>query len=81
MQTQRFASRADAERHLVQQGFHFQGAPSRWRKVTDGTVHYADVVMHNGGAVVMFTQAAEGIAGGTARADGAAVPPGADPTD
>ncbi|HYG87237.1 MAG TPA: hypothetical protein VD978_13345 [Azospirillum sp.] len=59
IQTQRFPNRIDAERHLAEQGFHFQGAPSRWRKTMDRMVRYADVVVQNGVAIVMYTEASE----------------------
>jgi len=56
LRTERFPSRNDAERYLTQQGFQFQGAPSRWRKTDGAQVCYADVVVQNGGAIVMYTE-------------------------
>jgi hypothetical protein len=58
MRTQRFASRSDAERYLAGDGFEFQGAPSRWRKMIDGRACYADVVARRGAAVVVYTESA-----------------------
>ncbi|WP_448189207.1 hypothetical protein [Azospirillum sp. sgz301742] len=55
MRTQRFSSRTEAERYLADNGFEFQGAPSRWRKIVDGRSCYADVVVRGGAAVVVYT--------------------------
>jgi len=56
MRTQRFSSRAAAERHLAETGFDFLGAPSRWRKIIDGRAYYADVVVRGDAAVVVYTE-------------------------
>ena len=61
MRTQRFPSRPEAERFLTEHGFEFLGAPSRWRKMIDGRVCYADVVTQGGGAVVVYTESNDGL--------------------
>ena len=61
MRTQRFPSRAEAERHLSEEGFEFLGAPSRWRKIIDGRACHADVVSQGDGAVVVFVESADGL--------------------
>ncbi len=61
MQTQRFPSRPEAERHLAENGFEFLGAPSRWRKSIGRSVCYADVVVQGGTAVVVYTETTDGL--------------------
>ncbi|WP_431862450.1 hypothetical protein [Azospirillum sp.] len=61
MRTRRFPSRHEAERYLAEQGFEFLGAPSRWRKTLDGHACYADVVVQNGAAVVVFIESNDGL--------------------
>lgn len=58
MRTQRFASRSEAERYLADNGFEFQGAPSRWRKMVGARACYADVVVSGGAAVAVYTESA-----------------------
>lgn len=53
METRRFTSREDAERHLCAEGFLFQGAPNRWRRLHGQRVVYAEIVHRDHGVVVV----------------------------
>jgi hypothetical protein len=56
MEVRVFPSLDAAERHLGQDGYRFQGAPSRWRREGANTIRYADAQPHERGAIVLITE-------------------------